>query len=282
MDGTEIERRRLTFDDCAQADENGVEFWYARDIMAPLGYARWENFHEAVRRAMVSCETSKTPVQNHFRETTKTIPMPKGAKREIRDYKLTRYACYLIAQNGDVSKEEVALAQAYFAVQTRTKELIERRMREIRRLQGREALSESEKQLAAVAFERGVDSKGFARVKSRGDSALFGGNDTRAMKKRLGVGEKKPLADSLDDVAIAAKQLANAMTTHNVEERDLHGEAPITAEHVGNNTSVRSTLLDRGIVPEELPPAEDTKKLQRRVKADERKLMKSAGGFSDE
>lgn len=283
LDSSEILKRKAAFDDYAH-EEEGVEYWLAREIMKPLGYARWENFQEAIRRAAVSCEESKTPAQNHFRETTKTIPMPKGASRAISDFKLTRYACYLIAINGDPTKPEIALAQAYFAVMTRKQELIEQRMAELKRLQARHALSESEKQLSAIVFERDVDGPGFARIKSRGDAALFGGHDTRAMKRRLGVGDKgpKPLADVLDDVAIAAKQLANTMTSHNVEAHGLRGQAPIENEHVGNNVSVRSTLLERGIVPEDLPAAEDTKKLERRVKADERKLKGSTSGFLHE
>lgn len=192
MDGTEIQRRRLAFDDCAQTDENGVEFWYARDIMEPLGYVRWENFHEAIRRAMISCKSGKVPVQNHFREVTKMVALGSRARRELRDYKLTRYACYLIAQNGDPRKEEIALAQAYFAVQTRSQEIVEQRMREIQRPQGREALADSEKQLAAIAFERGVGSKGFARIKSQGDSALFGGYDTKGLPRPQCCQENSP------------------------------------------------------------------------------------------
>lgn len=278
MDSNEIEKRSLAFDEYAH-DEDGVEFWYARDIMKPLGYARWENFEVAIKRAMASCETGKTPVEAHFREVTKMVKAGV-ASREIRDYKLTRYACYLIAQNGDVRKEEIALAQAYFAVQTRKQEVIEQRMAELQRLQSRHALSESEKQLAGVAFERGVDSKGFARIKSRGDSALFGGHDTRSMKRKLGIADsKKPLADVLPNVTIAAKNLATSMTAYNVEQKDLRGQKPIENEHVSNNRSVRKTLVDRGIRPEELPPEEDTKKVERRVRADERKLLKNPKGF---
>lgn len=207
------------------------------------------------------------------------VSLGSGSTRKLKDYKLTRYACYLIAQNGDPRKDEIALAQAYFAIKTRTQELIEQRVAEIQRLQSRKALSETEKQLASVVFERGVDSRGFARIKSQGDRALFGGHDTKAMKKRLGVSDRKPLADVLPDVTLAAKNLAGAMTAHNVAERDLHGVTNIQNEHVGNNVSVRSTLVERGIYPESLPAEEDTKKVERRLKADERSLPKSEKGF---
>lgn len=210
------------------------------------------------------------------------VELGSGTSREVRDYKLTRYACYLIAQNGDPRKEEIALAQAYFAVQTRRQEVIEQRMAEIQRVQSRRTLTESEKQLAGIAFERGVDSRGFALIKSRGDSALFGGHSTADMKKRLGVSAKAPLADKLSTVAINAKSLANSMTSYNVEQKDLRGTQQIGQEHVGNNLGVRRTLLDRGIVPEALPPEEDTKKLERRLRADERKLMRDSGEFSPE
>lgn len=282
MESNEIQKRKLVFDDCSRQDEDGVEYWLARDIMRPLGYSRWENFETAVKRAMASCETSKTPVESHFREATKMVELGSGTSREVRDYKLTRYACYLIAQNGDPRKEEIALAQAYFAVQTRRQEVIEQRMAEIQRVQSRRTLTESEKQLAGIAFERGVDSRGFALIKSRGDSALFGGHSTADMKKRLGVSAKAPLADKLSTVAINAKSLANSMTSYNVEQKDLRGTQQIGQEHVGNNLGVRRTLLDRGIVPEALPPEEDTKKLERRLRADERKLMRDSGEFSPE
>lgn len=279
MEKKDIERRKLVFDQYACIDEDGVEYWLARDIMKPLGYVQWRNFETAIKRAMVSCETAKTPVQNHFAEVSKMVDLGSGSIRELKDYKLTRYACYLIAQNGDPRKDEIALAQAYFAVKTRTQELLEQRVAEIQRLQSRKALSETEKQLASVAFERGVDSRGFARIKSQGDRALFGGHDTKAMKKKFGVPDRKPLADVLPDVTLAAKNLAGAMTAHNVAERDLYGVTNIQNEHVGNNVSVRSTLVERGIYPENLPAEEDTKKVERRLKADERNLPRSEKGF---
>lgn len=279
MEKKDIEKRKLVFDQYSNTDENGVEYWLARDIMKPLGYTQWRNFETTIKRAMVSCETAKTPVQNHFAEVSKMVSLGSGSTRKLKDYKLTRYACYLIAQNGDPRKDEIALAQAYFAIKTRTQELIEQRVAEIQRLQSRKALSETEKQLASVVFERGVDSRGFARIKSQGDRALFGGHDTKAMKKRLGVSDRKPLADVLPDVTLAAKNLAGAMTAHNVAERDLHGVTNIQNEHVGNNVSVRSTLVERGIYPESLPAEEDTKKVERRLKADERSLPKSENGF---
>lgn len=272
MDKTEIERRRITLDDRSRTTGDGVEYWSAREIMDVFGYSEWRRFEDAIKRAMVSAETSETPVQDHFVSAVKMVSLGSGAKREVRDYKLTRYACYLIAQNGDPRKEEIAFAQSYFAVQTRRQEVIEQRMGELRRLAERDSLSESEKSLAAVAFDRGVDSRGFAIIKSRGDSALFGGTDTKGMKRRLGVPDKKPFADFLPDVTIAAKNLANTMTAHNAEALDLRGVNQIGPEHVGNNHSIRETLVSRGIRPEELPAEEDAKKLRRRVDSDARKL----------
>lgn len=245
-----------------------------------MGYTRWENFAEVVKRAKVSCETNKTPVDSHFRDTTKMV-IAGVAARAVKDYKLTRYACYLIAQNGDSNKPEIALAQAYFAVQTRRQELIEQRFAEIQRLQARHSLSDSEKQLSGIAFKRGVDSKGFAIIKSKGDEALFGGRSTAEMKQQLGIPKSAALADRLADVLIKAKDLTNSMTAFNAEEHDLYGLDHIKQEHVENNASVRGSLIDRGIVPENLPPAEDTKKLERRVKADEKKLKEGTDGFTD-
>lgn len=279
MDSKEIEKRRLALDDHMHVTEDGVEFWYARDIMNVYGYTRWQNFEVAINRAKISLESTETPAQNHFTEASKMVPLGSGAERLVKDYMLTRYACYLIAQNGDPRKEEIAFAQSYFALQTRKQELIEQRMLELRRLTERDALTESEKVLAAIAFERGVDQRGFAIIKSKGDEVLFGGNNTKAMKKRFGVPEKKPLADVLPDVTMAAKNLANSMTSHNTESKDLCGVKQIGDEHLQNNRSVRGTLVKRGIKPEDLPPEEDAKKLKRRVEADERKLRQGAPGF---
>ena len=280
MEGNEIAKRQLAFDDCANVEDD-VEFWYARDIMKPLGYTQWRRFEDAIKRAMASCESSETPVNRHFAKVGKMVDLGLGAKREVVDYKLTRYACYLVAMNGDTRKQEIAFAQAYFAVQTRKQETIERKIAEIQRVHSRRSLAESEKRLSSVVYEHGMSDKGFDIMRSRGDQALFGGNSTAAMKKRLGVPDKKPLADMLSDVAINAKSLANSMTSYNVEDKGLHGDVPIINEHVGNNQSVRSTLLERGIIPENLPPAEDTKKLERRLKADERNLKGGTEGFSD-
>ena len=245
--------------------------------MKLLGYNRWENFEKAIKRAMESCETAKIEVTDHFREVTKMVQLGSGSKRNVKDYMLTRYACYLIAMNGDTSKEEIAFAQSYFAVQTRKQELIEERIAYIQRAQARERLKESEKRLSQNIYERGVDDDGFARIRSRGDQALFGGYSTKEMKTKLGVKDNRPLADFLPTLTIAAKNLATEMTNYNVEEKDLFGELEITGEHVQNNTEIRKMLKGRGIKPEELPPAEDIKKLERRAKSQEKKLVNQAG-----
>ena len=278
MDKKRVSQIKEQFDLVIHSDEGAhIEFWYARELMPLLGYGRWENFDKAVSRAMESCETSGIEVSDHFREVTKMVSLGSGAQRSIKDYMLTRYACYLIAQNGDPKKEEIAFAQSYFAVQTRKQELIEERIALMERTEARGRLRESEKRLSQNIYEHGVDDAGFGRIRSKGDRALFGGYTTQEMKGRLGVKDTRPLADFLPTLTIAAKNLATEMTNYNVEEKDLQGERAITGEHVQNNLSVREMLGQRGIKPENLPPAEDIKKLERRVKSQEKKLAAQSG-----
>ena len=277
MDIQKIYQYKSAFDLIAKEikddDGNTIEIWYARELQQQLGYARWENFVVAIGRAFESCKTLGINVDDHFREVTKKVRLGSGSERQVQDFMLTRYACYLIAQNGDPKKEEVAFAQSYFAVQTRKAELIEERLNEIARLSTRERLRASEKQLSRNIFQRGVDDRGFGRIRSKGDQALFGGLTTEQMKLRLGI-KSGALADRLPTLAMAAKNLATEMTNYNVEQKDLHGERSITAEHVQNNRSVRGMLGQRGIKPEELPPAEDIKKVERRVAKDEKEMLK--------
>jgi DNA-damage-inducible protein D len=266
------------FDSLAQTTPNeGIEFWFARDLQEPLGYAKWENFLITIARAIESCKTTNCDPNDHFLGVRKMVSLGSGAERAIEDFMLTRYACYLIAQNGDPRKEPIAFAQSYFAVQTRKQELIESRMLLQARLEAREKLREAEKTLSQNIYERGVDEPGFGRIRSKGDQALFGGHCTQIMKTKYGITQTRPLADFLPTLTIAAKNLATEMTNHNVSQDDLHGETAITDEHIQNNQSVRAMLGQRGIKPENLPPEEDLKKLERRVKTEEKKLIVDSG-----
>ena len=254
----------------------GVEYWSARELQSILGYLRWENFFNVVIKAKKSCETAGSTVDDHFRDTTKMIAIAKGAQREVEDVALTRYACYLIAQNGDPTKQSIAFAQTYFAVQTRKQEIIEQRLIDVERVNAREKLTKSEKKLSGILYERGVDGAGFALIRSKGDQALFGGFSTNEMKKKLGVPVAKPLADFLPTLTIKAKDFANELTSHNVIEKDLNSNNQISKEHIDNNKAVRDILIQRGVKPESLPPAEDVKKLERRLESDEKKVSKTS------
>lgn len=263
---------KSSFDEIMHITEDGTEYWFARELQKLLGYARWENFEKVIEKAKLSCKTSGSIEKDHFRGVTKMVTSGV-ADLLVKDIQLTRYACYLIAQNGDPRKNEIAFAQTYFAVKTREAEVIEKRLSEIDRLNVRNELKASESRLSKNIYERGVDDKGFGRIRSKGDSALFGGNNTQAMKLKYGV-TSGALSDHLPAVTLAAKNLATEMTNLNVESKDLQGESPITSEHVQNNSSVRNMLVSRGIHPENLPPEEDTKKIERRIKSDEKKLLK--------
>ena len=259
-------------DACYNID--GTECWSARDLQEILGYAQWRNFQNTIEKAKESCQNAGEETVNHFQEVKRVVNLANGATREVDDIALTRYACYLIAQNGDVSKSEIAFAQTYFAVQTRKQELIEQRLLDIARVTAREKLSRSEKKLSGLIYERGVDDKGFAIIRSKGDQALFGGFSTNDMKRKLAVPKGRPLADFLPTLTIKAKDFATELTSHNVIEKDLQGEGSISQEHVDNNKAVRKILHERGVKPEQLPPAVDAAKLKRKLESDSKKILK--------
>lgn len=272
MEQSHLEFLVKTLDDIKH--QNGVEFWYARELYPLLGYARWENFETAIDRAKESSKTTGANVEDHFREVTKTIKMPKGATKEISDIKLTRYACYLITINGDPRKEEIAFAQAYFVSQTRTVELMQQRMEELERIEAREKLKLTEKEFNAMAFSRGVDGRGIGEIRAKGDEALFGGRTTDEMKQKLGIRSKKPLADYLPNVTLKAKDLATAMTIEKTRQHNLSGKIEIRDEHVVNNQNVRGALTKTGIYPESLPASEDIKKIEARHRKEMNALQK--------
>ena len=270
-----IVKLHKTFENCAH-EKDGVEFWYARDLQVLLGYDKWENFAKVIEKAKESCKNSNVDIDDHFPDVRKMVDIGSGAQRELNDIALTRYACYLIAQNGDPRKEEIAFAQSYFAVQTRKQELVEQRIALQERFEARNKLTASETELSKLIYERGVDDKGFARIRSKGDEALFGGYDTKQMKLKLDVPQKRPLADFLPTVTITAKNLATEITNFNVKKENLDGELHITGEHVKNNTRVRGLLVESGIVPENLPREEDIKKVERRVGKEEQRSVQSS------
>ncbi len=261
-----------TFEDYAHVKE-GVEYWFARDLQGLLDYDKWENFAKVIEKAKIACQNSQQSVKDHFAGVRKMVRLGSGSERKIEDFMLTRYACYLIAQNGDPRKEEIAFAQSYFAIQTRKQELIEQRIALQERFEARNKLIASETELSQLIYERGVDEDGFARIRSKGDEALFGGITTLQMKEKLKVPKNRPMADFLPTVTITAKNLATEITNFNVKKDDLQGEPKITDEHIKNNDDIRQLLAKSGIKPEELPPEIDIQKLQRRVKTEEKNLI---------
>ena len=274
MKSEEIKELFVQFE-AAAAELEGIECWSARELQVLLGYSKWENFEKVIQKAKDACKNAGEEIDYHFPDVRKMITLGKGAEKEIDDMLLTRYACYLIAQNGDSRKQEIAFAQNYFAVQTRRAELVEQRLLEFERVKAREKLSQTEKQLSGILYERGVDSQGFALIRSKGDQALFRLN-TPMLKRKMGVPDNRPVADFLPTISIKAKDLAAEMTGLNVQSKDLKGQNKIEKEHIDNNLAVREMLTKRGIVPENLPPAEDVKKLQRKLDSDEKKVLKGA------
>ena len=273
MKAEEIQKLFAQFESISITIE-GVECWSARELQNLLGYSKWENFEKVIAKAKEACKHAGEEIIDHFPDVRKTIAMPKNAIKEILDIALTRYACYLIAQNGDSKKPEIAFAQNYFAVQTRRAEVIEQRMLEFERVKAREKLSQTEKQLSGILYERGVDHNGFALIRSKGDQALFN-ISTYQLKQKMGIPDNRPVADFLPTISIKAKDLAAEMTSLNVQDKNMKGYAVIEKEHVDNSSAVRKMLVERGIRPESLPIADDVKKVQRKLETENKKALKS-------
>ena len=262
-----------TFEAHAQQTENNVEFWLARDLQHLLGYTEWRNFITIISKAKTSCEVSGHPITDHFVDVNKMVELGSGSKRDVDDIMLTRFACYLIAQNGDSRKQEIAFAQTYFAIQTRRAEIIEKHLLYAERILARKKLIATEKELSKVIFEQTGGNQNFALIRSKGDQALFN-KTTRAMKAQWRVPDNRPLADFAPTIILKAKDFATEITIFNAKEQKMTNEDEISSEHIYNNAAVRKTLLERGIRPETLPPAEDVKKIERRLSSEQKKSLK--------
>ncbi len=278
MNAEIVQTLTTAFEGHAQQTEGGIEYWLARDIQHLLGYDEWRNFTAVITKAKTACEVSGHSVRDHFVDVNKTIQMPKSAQKEIPDIMLTRYACYLVAQNGDPRKQEIAFAQTYFAIQTRRAELIEQRLLEAERVSARQKLSATEKELSEVIFEQTGGNENFALIRSKGDQALFG-KSTQSMKAQWKVPDNRPLADFAPTIILKAKDFATEITIFNARQHGMQSESAISSEHITNNEAVRKTLLERGIRPESLPPAEDVKKVERRLASEEKKSLKNPGAL---
>ncbi|WP_072680709.1 DNA damage-inducible protein D [Arcobacter sp. LA11] len=267
------------FESVSNQTEDRVSFWFARDLQQLLGYTKWDNFKNVIFKAKTACEVSGQEVEDHFADVGKTIQMPKNAEKTIEDIMLTRYACYLIAQNGDSKKEQIAFAQTYFAIQTRKAELIEQRILEQERVEARKKLSQTEKELSQVIYEQTGKNENFAFIRSKGDKALFN-HTTQEMKEKWDINKSKPLADFMPTILLKAKDFATEITIYNAKDKLMNTETKISNEHITNNKAVRDTLLSRGIVPEKIAPEKDIKKVERKIKSEEKKTLNSKDSLS--
>jgi len=269
-----IQTHTINFEEAPNNTKDGIEFWYARDLQQLLGYSKWDNFKNVIFKAKISCEVSKHEVVEHFPNIGKTIQMPNGATKKVEDMMLTRYACYLIAQNGDSKKEQIAFAQTYFAIQTRKAELIEQQLLNIERVEARQKLQYTEKELSKVIYEQTGGNNNFGIIRSKGDQALFN-HTTSQMKSKYGIKDNKPLADFMPTILLKAKDFASEITIHNARENNMNNENQISNEHITNNKTIRDTLITRGIIPENLKPYDDIKKVERKLNSDNKKSIKN-------
>lgn len=259
---------KLPFESLKKLNQHGIEYWSARDLQPCLGYSKWHGFEPAIKKAMKSCKQSGNNPQNHFTSACKMVEIGSHTKREVNDYYLSRFACYLIAQNGDSRKPEIAQAQKYFAIQTRRQEISDQMAADLERLETRQQTSVEFKALSSAARNAGVQDKMFGIFHDAGYKGLYGGLGVDAIKAHKGILPKENLMDRMDTTELIANQFRMSQTREKLKRENIKNQRDAMETHEMVGKKVRSAIEEiGGTLPENITPAEPIKKVEKRLKA---------------